>query len=458
MSITACFSLRGVIEGFYGKPWSQQERLGMIPFLAAHRYNAYFYSPKDDPYLREHWQEPHPPTQLDHFRELIALARENGLMFFFCLSPGLQLEYGSEAHFARLVEKYRQLFELGCRHFALLFDDIPMALMHPDDRRRFAHLAEAQVDITRRLWQVLGEWMEEPSLVICPTQYHGLGNEPYIVYLGQHLPKEIPIFWTGRFVCSPYLTEGDAQFFARQTGRRPLIWDNYPVNDLGMADELHIGPLLNRDPGLYRHVSGFVSNVMELAESSKIPLITVAEYLVAPEQYDSEAAWRRAIGEVIGEEDTASFLMFADNVRGSFLNDREAPRLMETLLQFRYSFLYGDRTEAVRGLQHFFREMEQNASRLLAGMRNQRLAREVRRWLVKYWHWAKVGLSATALIEEGIKGRTARAAFHLLGLKRLLKKTERIPAKVCGNVMKLFVGSVLQEATRRGYTARKQED
>ena len=52
---------RGVIEGFYGTPWSQQNRLAQLNFYGAHKMNTYVYSPKDDPYLRAQWRDPYPP-------------------------------------------------------------------------------------------------------------------------------------------------------------------------------------------------------------------------------------------------------------------------------------------------------------------------------------------------------------------------------------------------------------
>jgi len=50
--------LRGVIEGFYGPPWSTADRLSQFDFFAATKQNVYVYSPKDDPYLRAQWRQP----------------------------------------------------------------------------------------------------------------------------------------------------------------------------------------------------------------------------------------------------------------------------------------------------------------------------------------------------------------------------------------------------------------
>ena len=42
----------GVVEGFYGRPWTEAERRMMLHFLGEHGMNLYVYAPKDDPYHR----------------------------------------------------------------------------------------------------------------------------------------------------------------------------------------------------------------------------------------------------------------------------------------------------------------------------------------------------------------------------------------------------------------------
>lgn len=448
VSEVARFAVRGVIEGFYGTPWTHAERLDMINFLGRHEYNAYFYSPKDDLYLREKWMDQHPDRAMREIQELIEASRKSGLQFVYCLSPGLSMEYASESHIERLLVKYRAMYDRGVRFFSVLFDDIPMHLLFPADVQRFAHLAAAHVHTVLRVWEEMSGWDGEVRLVVCPTQYNGLGKEPYIQHLGRHLPKEIDLFWTGRFVCSPFLTDGDAKRFREHTGHKPLYWDNYPVNDLAMANELHIGPLRHRDPDLWSHSAGYVANAMSRPECSKIPLITTAAYLRDPLGYDPQTAWEAAVKEVAGPEDAEAFMRFADNVQSSFLNEVESPRMMEALLAFRFQFLQGDARLAVQQLQGLFLEMEQSAEQLLRGMSNQKLAQECRPWLEKYHHWAKVGWSAVGLVEAGTNGRLTQAAYYLLKMKQWLKRAEKLPQKVCGQVMNLFVEAVLQEVRK----------
>ncbi|MGO0060183.1 protein O-GlcNAcase [Brevibacillus fluminis] len=450
MSQADFFAIRGVIEGFYGKPWTHEERVDMLAFLGRHRFNAYFYAPKDDLYLREDWQKPHTEASLAKISALIAHARQAGLAFYYCLSPGLSMQYASEAHFDKLLGKYHQLFSIGVRRFALLFDDIPAGLMHAEDKRVFRSLAEAHAAVTNRLQTELASWSEENQLIVCPTLYHGTGDEPYVRELGQLVPTQIPLFWTGRFVCSPMLTEADARHFAESTGHLPFYWDNYPVNDLAMAHELHIGPIRHRDPGLHRYAAGYMANAMEYAEASKIALATIGEYLDDPYGYDPESAWRRAIQEQVGEEGAERFLAFADNVQSSCLTDVESPRLLETFQQFRFNFLHGANPgQAVGELTRLFAEMEESADWLLTQLKNDKLKQEVRPWLVKYWHWARAGKLTAQLIAAGLENRMLQAASLYLQLHRWLKRTERLPHRVCGSVMRLLIDAVLQEVAKR---------
>src|SRR5688572_16036611 len=60
MSRISTFQRRGIVEGFFGPPWSMQHRAAIFQFGAARGMNTYLYAPKDDPYHREKWQEHYP--------------------------------------------------------------------------------------------------------------------------------------------------------------------------------------------------------------------------------------------------------------------------------------------------------------------------------------------------------------------------------------------------------------
>ena len=78
-------------------------------------------------------------------------------------------------------------------------------------------------------------------LAVCPTGYHGEGDEEYLVTLGSLLDGRVDLFWTGRAICAPAITAAEAVAFAR-CATSPLYWDNYPVNDVAMIHEAHLGP------------------------------------------------------------------------------------------------------------------------------------------------------------------------------------------------------------------------
>ncbi|WP_232695637.1 protein O-GlcNAcase [Brevibacillus daliensis] len=440
------FTRRGLIEGYYGTPWSHEDRLEMIRFASRYGFNSYFYAPKAEALLHERWQELHPPKEMRLLKELVTEAHSQGCAFYYGISPGLTMQYSNEEHQHMLWGKYKSMLDIGVRHFTLQFDDIPLRLMHKADQQTFRKLSDAQVHTILTLWNKLRYYDENIHLVICPTIYNGLGDEIYVRELGNALPEEIDIFWTGRFVCSPYLLEEDAQYFYDQTGHYPFYWDNYPVNDMAMTAELHIGPLQNRGKQLHRLARGYVANVMESPEISKIALITISNYLAKPEKYVADQAFQEAVREVVGKQDYQAFMQFSDHVRRSFLCEQDSPRLMEKLHQFRFHFFHGDQELAMRLLSKTFTEMEVSACRLLTKMENQRLATEIKGWLTKYFYWSQVGKWLTRLVDAGRKGKVLFTIFHLLQVKRWLRKTNRLPQyEVSGNVMRMLVQVVFSE-------------
>jgi hyaluronoglucosaminidase len=396
------FPVRGIVEGYYGKPWSPGQRLDMLRFIASRNMNTYLYAPKDDPYHRDRWNELYDEGGLRTLRETFREADALGLRFWYGLAPGLSMRYSDPADYEALLRKTRQIFELGVRDFALLLDDIPDTLQHPEDQAAFPDLAVAHARLANRYYGDLRNWSGRVRLAVCPTCYWGKADGYYITRLGTEIDARIDLFWTGRNICSQELTAQEAAAFARQTFRPPLYWDNYPVNDLEMADELHIGPYRERDPNLFRFSRGIIANGMALSESSKIAFSTIADYAWNPQRYDPEVSWREALEAAVGPDCLPDMLTFADNVRYSCLYPADSPRLAEALNRFRYKFRFGNREEAVMELDRLAAEMAGAAERLRTKQAgNPALFGEIERWLKQYARGCAVLKRAAAYCRAG---------------------------------------------------------
>jgi hypothetical protein len=263
----------GVIEGFYGRQWDWSTRRHYAELLSSTGLNAYVYCPKGDPYLRKRWQDSWPVDEQRELAQLARVYRDEGLSWGVGLSPyALYRDYSNTAR-RRLRDKVLRLDDLGGNLLALLFDDMPGDV---------ADLASRQAEIVR---DVL-EWTCAESLIVCPTyyshdpvleQYFGARPERYWEQLGEELPGEIQVFWTGNQVCSEGVTAADIDPIANLLGRRPVLWDNYPVNDGARASRfLHLKPLPHRAPGLQDALSGHLCNPMNQGLLSRYPLLGLA--------------------------------------------------------------------------------------------------------------------------------------------------------------------------------------
>ncbi len=162
--------LGGVVEGFYGRPWSHHQRLHLIAQLAAQGLNAYFYAPKNDLKHRAIWREAYSDSELISFRELVQASGQYDLNFIYGLSPGLDIRFSDEAERNRIKSRFDQLRQVGVRHFALLFDDLP-GKMDDDDRRAYPSLAAAQCDVTDAIFAWLRGEDADARFLFCPTPY-----------------------------------------------------------------------------------------------------------------------------------------------------------------------------------------------------------------------------------------------------------------------------------------------
>ena len=416
------FAVRGVIEGFYGTPWTHEERLDMIEFMALHRMNTFVYSPKDDVFTRRRWREPYPEAELAELAETVRAAGVHQITFDYGISPGLSIRYTDPHEVELLLAKFAQVGALGVSDFLLLLDDIPATLQHPADLAGYDDLVSAQIDLIDQVRRGLDAIDPRIHLTVCPTYYNGRGDEPYISRLGAQTDPRIDLLWTGREICSPRLELADAATFVRSTHRPVVYWDNYPVNDVAMTAQLHLGAYLGRDPHLFRFSRGVIANPMERPESSKIALATIADYLWDPEGYDPQASWEAAIAEVAGPQDAEALLLFADNVRTSCLQESDAHLLTAALEQWEFQQQFGDPAAGREQLAALATRFVAAADQLLAPTaQNQVLAAELRPWLLVF------------------RAGACQLQQLAIGLNPATHHGDSLPPVVFGDVLDMFV-------------------
>jgi hyaluronoglucosaminidase len=291
--VPRAFSLRGIVEGFYGPPWSYGARREVLSFVAPLGMNAYVYAPKDDPFHRARWREPYPADEQAALAQLAAHARGLGIRFGFAISPGLDITYESDADRAQLEAKLAPLLDAGVDWFVLALDDIPAS----------ADLAHRQAELATWLHDRVCAALPGASITVCPTEYVGTLPSPYLGDLAAGLPDEISLLWTGPTVCSPAITVADASgWTAAVAPHDVLLWDNYPVNDGTMTTRLHLGPYEGRDARLADMLGGVLLNPMSQPHASLVALASAAGFLSDPDGYDAASAWATAVDHVGGEQ------------------------------------------------------------------------------------------------------------------------------------------------------------
>jgi hyaluronoglucosaminidase len=378
----SAFVWRGVVEGFYGKPWAHEDRLWLLERMGRWGMNVYFYAPKDDPLHLARWREPYPDAQMREFAELVAAGERAGVAIGMAVSPGRSITYSDPADRAAFVAKLASFHALGLRLLSIALDDVPTRLQNDADRAAFKSFAAAQIALVEHVQRALPR---DAVLWLGPTEYLGTDDTEYLDELGRGLPPEIEVSWTGRTVLSPTIPAAEAAARAKTLRRKLVLWDNTPVADGPMRPMLHLNPYTGRDRELPAHVSGVLLNPMEQVRASAITLRAATEYLAEPRGYDAEAAWRRAVDE-LGGPLAPELARFAAAHRFSPLTPDERDRELEAALA-----TLKDAVERARGVPEALAAAEGLlAARLEANgalrerLADRRLADELEPWLASH--------------------------------------------------------------------------
>lgn len=401
---------RGVVEGFYGEPWSHQVRLSLIDFYGRNKMNCYLYGPKDDPYHSSpSWRYPYPEKQAANIKELVAACRRNRVDFIWAIHPGKDIKWNEE-DYKFLLNKFILMYYLGVRSFALFFDDISGEGTNP----------VKQVELVNRLnADFISKKKDVKPLILCPTDYSRLWANPSpegsLSIYGRTMDPSVEIFWTGDVVCSDLTKETMAWVNSRI--RRPgFYWWNYPVTDYA-RHILMQGPVYGLEGTMTSEdLSGLVSNPMEHGEASKLALYGVADYTWNIKAFNPIDNWERGL-EKLAPEVKDAYRTFAIHSCDTENGYRRAESWeTETFSLETYS------DEGYDALMKEFRNIEAVPG-IMERCSNRILLEELRPWLVEFGKLGTRGRKALECLKLFREGD--RKAFWAAYTDNLMTNAER---------------------------------
>jgi len=318
------------IRGLKGLWWEGAEKYQQaLPWMASHKMNWLMLCYTMYPESARKWREDFTPQHMQEIRSLVTRGNDLGVTLCLSFNPGIwsnpPLCHSCDADYQAAWRKIRAGHSVGIRWFALCLDDIAKQLV-PADRDRYGSLAAAQMDFVNRLYADLEKLDPSAHMIFCPSAYTSKEMQKhadYTAYVKEHLAPGIDIFWTGPEVCSPRITVEDARAAAEAFGRKPFVWDNYPVNDMYPWRPL-LAPVKGRAADLAPEISGILFNPMKQWNLNRLPLVSVADYLDHPATYDPAAERERTLAN-FDEADRPALGLLLDYYGSTFWGDPGFP-------------------------------------------------------------------------------------------------------------------------------------
>ncbi|MBQ0149874.1 MAG: beta-N-acetylglucosaminidase domain-containing protein [Bacteroidales bacterium] len=349
---------RGVIEGYYGVPYSAEVTKDLFRFMARYKLNTYMYGAKSDPYHSRFWSQPYPETITDDqvrlgylsqkmLSEITEVAHASKVNFIWAIHPGDAFTAKESTGInSRIMEKFESMYALGVRQFGVFVDDVGVPYDAPSQKICADRLTELQEMVDAR-WNAPGT---SPADMVKPLHYvpqlyaYSWNTREKAQQFFNSLsgtPSKVNIYITGRAVWT-VPNNYDLDLVHEWLGRPVSWWWNYPCNDNDMSklfpmdmysnfkDEKHIDNLARLEDGL--NTNTLILNPMQQGEISKISLFSAADYAWNNAGFDNDRSWAAAIPAVVGADRAEAFRYAAP-----YLRYFDADAIGYTVRQYRLS-------------------------------------------------------------------------------------------------------------------------
>ena len=351
---------RGIIEGYYGVPYSMEVTADLFRFMARYKLNMYMYGAKSDPYHSRYWDKAYPEkinndqrrlglmTQ-DMLRHLCDVAHQSKVNFIWAIHPGQNFTNAASTDVIdRIMSKFEQMHALGVRQFGVFVDDVGV----PNDEATLKLGADRLTTLQQRIdqrWNKKGAASADTvkPLHYVPQLYAFSWVKPDVARRFwealRPVPEKVNLYITGRNVWS-VPNNADLEVLDDYLGREVSWWWNYPCNDndvtkifpadtyTNFLDETHIVNTERLEDGL--RLKTLIINPMQQGELSKIALFSVADYAWNMATFDNMKSWEASLSAIVGKERMESFETLVPHLRyydelaplGRFINEYKKSR------------------------------------------------------------------------------------------------------------------------------------
>lgn len=411
---------RGFIEGYYGNPWSTEDRVKLMEWGGYYKLNAYVYAPKDDPKHNKQWRTLYTEEELTEKIDPLAKAgNESKCRFVYALHPFMSNPITSANYddsVAILKEKFTQVMDHGVRQIAILADDA----------------ANQGNDLYIKLCTDMTEWIREQqkatnedgtlkypglkdTIIFCPVNYMGHGESWY-----SQLPDNIQVVNTGGRVWGK-IDGNFATTFQNNSGVAPFMWINWPCSD-NDKDALHMGGhnnFLGADvkPG---QVKGVVLNPMQQSEPSKQAIFMNADFTwnLWTSTEHADAIWQESFSYVdhnspvdtAGSDALKALSGHALRMYGGGLTweNGESAAIKDQLAAFRAKLAAGSVSEDdVNEMVQVFTELKKTAESYRANAGNKDMLKQISYWVDAMDEQCEAALLELDAIKADLKGDTS---------------------------------------------------
>lgn len=372
---------RGFIEGYYGIPWTSEERKELMRFGSKFKSNIYIYAPKDDAYHSSCWRDLYAENDLEILKEQIEVGRETKTKLAWALHPFMSNKITADNYDASLQiveKKFNQLYEAGVRQFVISADDVEVTGGLLEDG-----------SLHNKLLNDVATFLKTKNdcndLVFVPSAYCYQAEQrlkvdlnKYYASLMKDLDDSIHIMWTGDDVCSS-MESGRFTEFKNLTNKKPFFWLNWPVNDystdhllMGKGEVLNINYTDDTVP-----FEGMVTNPMQQAEPSKLSIFAICDYTWNPNKFNVDKSYNDSF-KYIEEKEYESLKAISSHLTNANLYEgkyfEEAKDLKELITEYEI-------TNDVTKLVEYFTKFTASIESFKANAKNTKLKDSMLPWI-----------------------------------------------------------------------------